>query len=139
MKSSQHTPRKWTLIFNFLFTFSPRSSRQQVHKANFSFTLKIQIVVPYFHLCFEPKMHIFLTFIVCNFLVRTILKKMPTYENFKKPTSKVVVCSSQIYFSHTALSCPNRRIVRKCGLRTNCIKNWVFWLQLKSKAFFSKN
>ena len=76
MKSSQHTPRKWTLVFNFLFTFSPRSIYSRSIKLIFPLHSGFKMwVVSYFHLCFEAKNHIFLTFLVCNFLVQTILKK----------------------------------------------------------------
>ena len=65
MKSSQHTPRKWTLIFNFLFTFCLSSIHSWFIMLLFLLHSGFKLwVVFYFFLYFEAKIHIFLTLMV---------------------------------------------------------------------------
>ena len=73
------------------------------------------------------------------FLKKKEKKKCP--QKVEKPPSKVAQNSSNPLFFLT-VGCPNgpnRRIpVPKCGLQTNCIQNWGYWIcnDMKNPEYF---
>ena len=83
---------------------------------------------------FKKKIYIYIKAILCNFsmrLLKCFLKNARIFfalNKLKKPPSKVAQNSSNPLFFPYCPDCPNspkrRNSVPKCGLLTNCIKNW---------------
>ena len=79
MKSSQHTPRKWTLIFNFLFTFCPSSIYSWFIKLLFLLHSGFKLWYPIFIIILKQKIIFFsLSWYVTFYCGRyNIFKKCP--------------------------------------------------------------